>query len=111
MQSDETVDSCIGTRYDLFITRSFRHRGLRQFYERAGHCGIAADQLDRIALALADLDAAGKPSDLGLLGYRLHPLIGDRRGLWSISITGSWRITLRSEAGDVYDVDLVDCHR
>ena len=71
---------------------------------------IAADQLDRIALALADLDAAGKPSELDLPGYRLHPLRGDRRGSWSVSITGNWRITFRFEDGDVYDVDLVDYH-
>ena len=96
-----TIDSLI---------RSFRHRGLRRLYERDDPSRIAADQLDRITLALADLDAAGKPSDLDLPGYRLHPLRGDRRGLWSISITGNWRMTFRFEAGDVYDVDLVDYH-
>ena len=59
--------------------------------------------LDRITLALADLDAASGPSGLDLPGYRLHPLRGDRRGLWSISISGNWRITFRFEAGDVYE--------
>ncbi len=92
------------------MIRSFRHRGLRRLYERDDPSRMAADQLNRITLALADLDAAGKPSDLDLPGYRLHPLRGDRRGLWSISITGNWRITFRFEAGDVYDVDLVDYH-
>ena len=109
-QIDESIDSCTGTRYNQSMIRSFRHRGLRRLYERDDPSRIAADQLDRIALALADLDAAGKPNDLDLPGYRLHPLRGDRRGLWSISITGNWRITFRFEAGDVYDVDLVDYH-
>ena len=109
-QISESIDSCTGTRYNQFMIRSFRHRGLRRLYERDDPSRIAADQLDRITLALADLDAAGKPSDLDLPGYRLHPLRGDRRGLWSISITGNWRITFRFEAGDVYDVDLVDYH-
>ena len=109
-QIDESIDSCTGTRYNQFMIRSFRHRGLRRLYERDDPIRIAADQLDRITLALADLDAAGKPSDLDLPGYRLHPLRGDRRGLRSISITGNWRITFRFEAGDVYDVDLVDYH-
>ena len=45
-----------------------------------------------------------------LPGYRLHPLRGDLKGLWSIAISGNWRITCRFEAGDVYDVDLVDYH-
>ena len=106
----ESIDSCTGTRYNHFMIQSFRHRGLRRLYERNDPSRIDADQLDRITLALADLDAAGKLSDLDLPGYRLHPLRGDRRGLWSISITGNWRITFRFEAGDVYDVDLVDYH-
>ncbi len=89
---------------------SFRHRGLRRLYKRDDPSRIGADQLDRITLALADLDAAGKPSDVELPGYRLHPLKGDRKGSWGISISGNWRITFRFEDGDVYDVDLVDYH-
>ena len=92
------------------MIRSFRHRGLRRLYERDDPGRIGADQLDRITLALADLDATTKPSELDLPGYRLHPLRGDRRGAWSISISGNWRITFRFEDGDVYDVDLVDYH-
>ena len=92
------------------MIRSFRHRGLRRLYEREAPSRIPADQLDRIALALADLDAAGKPGDLDLPGYRLHPLRGDRQGSWSISISRNWRITFRFEDGDIHDVDLVDYH-
>ena len=109
-QISESIDSCTGTRYNQFMIRSFRHPELRRLFERDDPRRTAADQLDRITLALADLDAAGRPSDLDVPGYRLHPLRGDRRGLWSISITGNWRITFRFEAGDVYDVDLVDYH-
>ena len=92
------------------MIRSFRHRGLRRLYERGDSSGIGANLLDRISLALADLDAASKPSDIDLPGYRLHPLRGDLRGLWSIAISGNWRLTFRFEDGDVYDVDLVDYH-
>ena len=92
------------------MIRSFRHRGLRRLYERDDPSRIGADQLDRTTLALADLDAASKPSELDLPGYRLHPLTGERKGLWSTSISGNWRITFRFEDGDVYDIDLVDYH-
>ena len=92
------------------MIRSFRHRGLRRLYERGDPSRIGADQLDRTTLALADLDAASKPSDVDLPGYRLHPLRGDLKGLWSISISGNWRITFRFEDDDAYDVDLVDYH-
>lgn len=92
------------------MIRSFRHKALRRLYERGDRSRINAEQLDRIALALADLDAAGSPSDLDLPGYRLHPLRGKLKGHWSISITGNWRITFRFIDGDAYDVDLVDYH-
>ena len=83
------------------MVRSIRHRGLKRLYEGGDIGGVGARHAKRIALALADLDAAGKPSDLDLPGYRLHPLKGDRRGFWSLSISANWRM---------YDVDLIDYH-
>ncbi|MDE0214737.1 MAG: type II toxin-antitoxin system RelE/ParE family toxin [Deltaproteobacteria bacterium] len=92
------------------MIRSFRHRGLRRMNERGDVSRVGSDLSDRIALALADLDDARKPSDLDLPGYRLHPLKGDLKGYWSISISGNWRVTFRIEDGDAYDVDLTDYH-
>ena len=71
---------------------------------------MRSDQAGRIALALADLDSAGRPEYLDMPGYRLHRLKGRLRDYWSLSISGNWRITFRFEEGDVYDVDLVDYH-
>ena len=79
-------------------------------YERDDPSRVSPDMADRIALALADLDDAGTPSDLDLPGYRLHPLKGDLKGYWSISISGNWRLIFRFEDGDAYDVDPVDYH-
>ena len=92
------------------MIQTFRHRGLKRLYERGDPSRVRADQAERIALALADLDEANKPSDLNLPGYRLHLLKGDRKGFWSISISANWRIIFRLEEGNVYDVDLVDYH-
>ena len=79
-------------------------------YERGDASRVGSSLSGRVALALADLDEAYKPSDLDLPGYRLHPLRGDRKGYWSISISGNWRVTFRFEDGDVFDVDLIDYH-
>ena len=79
-------------------------------YERGDSSRVGAAIADRVALALADLDDARKPSDLHLPGYRLHPLKGDLKGYWSISISGNWRLTFRFADGDAFDVDLVDYH-
>jgi proteic killer suppression protein len=59
---------------------------------------------------LANLDVALRPSDLDLPGYRLHPLRGRLKGMWSVTISGNWRIIFRFEDGDAFDVDLVDYH-
>ena len=79
-------------------------------YERGDPSRVGAGIADRVALALADLDDARKPSDLNLPGYRLHPLKGELKGFWSISVSGNWRITFRFADGDAYDVNLVDYH-
>ena len=73
------------------MIQTFRHRGLKRLYERGDLSRVHADQ-ERIALALADLDEANKPSDLNLPGYRIYPLKGDQKGFWSISISANWRI-------------------
>ena len=92
------------------MIRRCRHRGLKRMYERDDRSRVSPDLADRIALALADLDDAGTPSDLDLPGYRLHLLKGAPKGDWSISIAGNRRLIFRFEDGDAYDVDLVDYH-
>lgn len=56
------------------------------------------------------LDVAASPRDLALPGYRLHQLKGARAPAWSIAVSGNWRVTFVFEAGDVFEVDLVDFH-
>ena len=92
------------------MIRRFRHRGLKRMYERGDASRVGPALADRVALALADLDDARKPSDLNLPGYRLHPLKGALKGYWSISISGNWRMIFRFENGDACDVDLIDYH-
>ena len=94
----------------LGVIQTFRHRGLRQGYETGDFSRVKPQLAKRVAVALADLDAASKPSDLDMGGYRLHPLKGDMRGLWSIAVAANWRIVFRFEDGDAHDVDLVDYH-
>ena len=59
---------------------------------------------------LSDLDAALRPGDMDIPGYRLHPLTGDRRDQWSGRVSGNWRIVFRFVDGVAADVDLIDYH-
>ena len=92
------------------MIESFRHRGLKRLYEQGDGSKVRADQLSRISDVLFHLDRAQAPGDLDLPGYRLHPLKGDRKGYWSVTISGNWRIIFRFKDGDAFEVDLADYH-
>lgn len=66
--------------------------------------------MDKVERILARLDVAAQPGDMDLLGYRLHQLRGEMAGLWSVRVSGNWRIIYRFEGSNVRDVDLVDYH-
>jgi proteic killer suppression protein len=89
---------------------SFRHKGLKQFYETGSKAGIQAQQAGRLRLILARLDAAREPRDMNLPGLRLHPMSGDLAGYWSVSVSGNWRVIFRFEGQDACDVDCLDYH-
>jgi proteic killer suppression protein len=59
---------------------------------------------------LARLDAAGTVADMDLPGFRLHPLKGDFKGLWAVTVRANWRVIFRLAEGDALDVDYVDYH-
>lgn len=92
------------------MIESFRHKGLKKLFEEDDRWKVPAAQSDKIARILARLNEAVRVEDLGLPGYRLHPLKGDRAGFWSVWVSGNWRIIFRFEGGSALDVDLVDYH-
>lgn len=92
------------------MIRSFKHRGLKRLYERNDRTGIRPDLLDDVEDILARLDGADSPQALNLPGYRLHPLKGDLKGFWSVTVRANWRIIFRFEGVDAFDVELIDYH-
>ncbi|HEY8580552.1 MAG TPA: type II toxin-antitoxin system RelE/ParE family toxin [Beijerinckiaceae bacterium] len=89
---------------------SIRHKGLRRLYRDADGRGLNAEHLEKIELILAALDSVEGVEALDLPSFRLHPLVGDRRGWWSITVRANWRIIFRFDEQGVHDVDLVDYH-
>jgi toxin HigB-1 len=92
------------------MIKSFKHRGLKRLYERADRSGIRPDLVETVERIPTVLDAATTPRALDLPRYRLHPLKGDSKGLWSVTVRANWRIIFRFEAGDALDVELIDYH-
>lgn len=92
------------------MIQSFRHKGLKQFFDTGTKRGIQAEQANRLRMQLAALDTAQTIDDLDIPGYRLHLLRGSRKKTWSISVSGNWRITFEFTEGNVYIVDYEDYH-
>jgi toxin HigB-1 len=88
----------------------FRHKGLERFFLRGTTAGIQAKHARRLRLILGRLNVAVEPRDMALPGLDLHPLKGDRRGGWAISVSGNWRVTFMFRGPDVEDVDYEDYH-
>ena len=58
---------------------------------------------------LALLNVAGRIEDLRVPpGNTLEALKGKRKRQWSIRINDKWRICFRFEAGNAFDVEIVD---
>lgn len=93
------------------MIKSFKNKKLKRFYEQADASALPAAQIEKISDVLAALDTAAEPVEVGLFpGWRLHPLKGELKGFWSVTITGNWRLIFRFKDGDAFDVDLVDYH-
>ena len=89
---------------------SFRHKGLRKFYETSSLAGIQPMHARRLQMQLAALDTAVNMDDLDLPGFRLHPLIGKEAGRWSIWVNGNWRVTFEFRDGNAFVLDYEDYH-
>ncbi|MBI5428454.1 MAG: type II toxin-antitoxin system RelE/ParE family toxin [Nitrospinae bacterium] len=92
------------------MIESFRHKGLRKFYEEGETRFLPAEQLDKIKRILSYLDAAQRPEAMNLPGFRFHPMTGDHKGFYSVTVTGNWRIIFRFQDGNALDVEYLDYH-
>ncbi|QXI26205.1 type II toxin-antitoxin system RelE/ParE family toxin [Pseudomonas vanderleydeniana] len=89
---------------------SWRHKGLRAFFESGSTSGIRADQAKRLSGVLLALNRARTPEDVNLPGWRLHALKGELSGFWAITVTANWRVTFRFIGTDVELVNDLDYH-
>lgn len=92
------------------MIKSFRHKGLRRFFESGGTAGIQASHIKRLRMQLIALDTAMTIDDTDLPGFRLHPLKGSQQGRWSVTVNGNWRVTFEFVDGNVYVIDYEDYH-
>jgi len=89
---------------------TFKHKGLKQFFESGQKSGIQAKHASRLKLILGRLHASTSPEDMNLPGLYLHQLSGSRSDIWSVRVSGNWRITFRFNGEHAEVVNYEDYH-
>jgi len=92
------------------MIKTFRHKGLEQFFKTASKAGIQPHHAGKLRLQLAVLDNAKKPEDMNAPGWRFHALAGELAGHYAVSVNGNWRMTFRFDGEDAELVDYQDYH-
>lgn len=92
------------------MIRSFRHKGLRKFYETGSVAGIQPSHAKRLRMLLAALDTAVNIQDMDVPGFRLHRLKGQFSERWSVRVSGNWRLTFEFLDGQAHVIDYEDYH-
>jgi len=92
------------------MIHSFKHKGLKKIYETGNTKGIQSNHARKLRMQLAALDTAQSIEDMDIPGYRLHPLKGSRKGFWSITVNGNWRLTFEFLDGNVHILNYEDYH-
>jgi len=92
------------------MIKSFKHKGLRKYFETGSTSGIQSKHERKLRMQLTAIDTAQAIEDVNLPGFKLHPLKGNRDGIWSITVNGNWRITFEFIDGNAFILNYEDYH-
>jgi proteic killer suppression protein len=92
------------------MIHNFRHKGLKQLFESGISSGVNPQHVTRLRRILALLETTETLDDMDLPGLNLHELKGERKGIWSVKVSGNWRVTFKIKQGDAIDVNYEDYH-
>ena len=92
------------------MIRSFRHKGIRMFFESGSKAGIQAAHAARLRLQLGRLDTAAVPEEMNLPGWAFHKLGGTLQDHYAVTVNKNWRLTFAFQGRDAVLVDYVDYH-
>jgi proteic killer suppression protein len=90
------------------MIKSFRHNGLKAFYDTGSKAGIQPHHASKLKRQLIRLNVAKDASYMNMPGGDLHPLTKDLIDHYSVSVNGNWRLTFKCEDEDAVLVDHQD---
>ncbi|MEM6430897.1 MAG: type II toxin-antitoxin system RelE/ParE family toxin [Deinococcota bacterium] len=92
------------------MIQSFRHKGLRRYFETGSTSKIQPNHARKLKLILTLLSTAKQLNDMNFPGSDFHALKGEFADFHAVSVSGNWRVVFRFEDGDAFDVDYLDYH-
>ncbi len=92
------------------MIKNFSHKGLELFFTKGSTKGIESRYAKKIARVLTQLNGAAELEDMNYPGARLHQYKGKRKGVWSVDVSGNYRITFTFKNGHAYNVNYEDPH-
>lgn len=92
------------------MIRTFRHKGLKSFFESGSKAGIRPNHASKLRRQLERLEIAKDPDDMNVAGWGLHALAGNLARHYAVKVDGNWRLTFKFEESDAVLVDYTDYH-
>lgn len=93
------------------MIKNFISKKLENMFFDNSKKGINPEHLKKIKLILTILETAWKLEHISNIpGLKLHPLKGDFKEFWAVTVQANYRIIFKFKNGNVYDVDYIDYH-
>ena len=92
------------------MIKTFKNKALEKLYFNDDRSKVNPNHISKILRILDRLDASSNPQDMNLPGYKLHALKGKSKGVWSVNVTGNWRVIFEFEGNDAINIDYLDYH-
>ena len=99
------IDNRKATLYTRQMIKSFRHKGLEEFFRTGSKKGIQPRHAGKPRLILGLLNRAKSPADVNGPGF------GKLSDHWSVRVSGNWRVVFKFDGYDILLVDYLDYHQ
>ncbi len=91
------------------MIKSFASKALEAFATEGYGSKLPVQNHARVRRILFALDAATKPEDMNLPGFRFHGL-NTKPKRYAVDASGNYRVTWAWDDGDAIDVNIEDYH-
>jgi len=92
------------------MIKTWKHKGLKQFFENGNIAGIQSGHTKRLKIILQRLNAAIKPDDMNTPGMKFHKLTGKLKNFYAVAVNKNWRVIFKFDGQNAILVDYCDYH-